>query len=41
MKSPLKRRKPFGTPTYSSGGALIPLDNVAEALALAEGEDFK
>lgn len=41
IRSPLRRREPFRTPTYSSGGALIPLDNVAEALARAEGEDFK
>jgi len=36
-----KPRKPFRTPTHSSGGLLIPIDNVAEALALAEGDDFK
>ena len=39
--TPAKPRKPFHMKTYSSGGLLIPMDNVAEALALIEGEDFK
>jgi len=38
---PSKPRKPFRMKTYQSGGLLIPIDNVAEALALIEGEDFK
>ena len=41
IQTPPKSRKPFRTPTYKSGGLLIPIDNVAEALALAEGEDFR
>ena len=36
-----KPRKPFRTRTFDGGKLLIPIDNVAEALALAEGEDFK
>ena len=36
-----KPRKPFRTRTYDVGKLLVPIDNVAEALALIEGEDFK
>lgn len=36
-----KHRKPFRTKTFDGGTPLIPLDNVAEAIALAEGEDYK
>jgi hypothetical protein len=34
-------RKPFLMKTFDGGKLLIPIDNVAEALAQAEGEDFK
>jgi hypothetical protein len=34
-------RKPFRTKTYDGGAFLFPIDNVAEAIAYAEGEDFK
>lgn len=33
-------RKPFRTPTADLGKPLIDLDNVAEALVIAEGEDY-
>ena len=33
--------KPFGTRTFDMGPANIPIANVAEALAHAEGEAFK
>jgi hypothetical protein len=36
-----KKRKPFRTKTFAMGAPLIDIDNVAEALAYAEGEDFK
>ena len=36
-----RSRKPFQMKTFDGGKLLIPIDNVAEALALAEGEDFK
>jgi hypothetical protein len=36
-----KPRKPFKMKTYDCGELLFPIDNVAEALAYAEGEDFK
>jgi len=36
-----KKTKPFRTRTYDCGKPLIDIDNVAEALAYAEGEDFK
>jgi hypothetical protein len=41
MRAPPKKRKPFRAPAYSMGEQLIDIDNVAEALAHAEGEDFK
>ena len=41
MQTPPKPRKPFRMKTFDGGKLLIPIDNVAEALALAEGEDFK
>jgi Arc/MetJ family transcription regulator len=34
-------RKPFRMKTYDLGEALVNIDNVAEALAAIEGEDFK
>jgi len=36
-----KKRKPFRTRTFDMGKALINIDNIAEALAYAEGEDYK
>jgi hypothetical protein len=41
MSTGPKKRKPFRTRTFNVGKALINIDNVAEALAYAEGEDFK
>jgi BrnA antitoxin of type II toxin-antitoxin system len=38
---PPRGGKPFKTRSVSLGGARIPLDNVAEVLALAEGEHYK
>jgi len=39
---PAKPRRPFRTRTFSLGGCLIGnVDNIAEVLALAEGEDFR
>ena len=34
-------RKRYKTPLFDTGPAKFPIDNVAEALAFAEGEDFK
>jgi len=36
-----KPRKPYRMKTFDGGEFLFPIDNVAEALAYAEGEDFK
>ncbi|MEX2034558.1 MAG: CopG family transcriptional regulator [Xanthobacteraceae bacterium] len=36
-----KTRKPFRMKTFDGGEQLIPIDNVAEAIALIEGEDHK
>jgi hypothetical protein len=41
LEAPSKPNKPFRMKTYDMGEALFPIDNVAEALAFAEGEDFK
>ena len=41
MRSRPKRRKAFQTKTYDMGPPLVSIDNVAEAIAYAEGEDFK
>lgn len=38
MESVPKRRKPFRTAVYKGARLLIPIDNIAEAIALAEGE---
>lgn len=40
MSEPPRRRKPFRTKSVT-GRLLIPIDNIAEALAIAEGETFK
>jgi hypothetical protein len=36
-----KTREPFRTRAVDVGEVLIPLDNISEALAIAEGESFK
>jgi hypothetical protein len=41
MSGPPKKRKPFRTRAFNMGEPLINIDNVAEAIAYAEGEDFK
>jgi hypothetical protein len=41
MSGSPKPRKPFRTRSVNLGPLLIPIDNVAEALAIAEGETFK
>ena len=41
MRSRPKKRKPFRTKGYDMGPFLFNIDNVAEAIAYAEGEDFK
>ena len=39
--APPASRRPFRTPVLDGGAFLIDIDNVAEAIAQAEGEDFK
>jgi hypothetical protein len=41
MTGPPRKRKPFRTQTYAMGSPRIDIDNVAEALANAEGDAFK
>jgi len=41
MRARPKQRKQFRTKTYDMGPFLVNIDNVAEAIAYAEGEDFK
>jgi metal-responsive CopG/Arc/MetJ family transcriptional regulator len=41
MQTRPKRRKPFRSTTYDMGSPLVNIDNVAEAIAYADGEDFK
>ena len=41
MTAKQKRREPFHTQTFDLGPFLVNIDNVAEALAYAEGEGFK
>jgi Ribbon-helix-helix protein, copG family len=41
MRTRPKPKKPFRTKTYDMGPFLVNIDNVAEAIAHAEGEDFK
>ena len=41
MSAPEKKRKPFRTEASHMGEPLINLDNIAEVLAYAEGEDHK
>jgi hypothetical protein len=40
MRRPV-RKEPFRIKTVNLGKPLIPIDNVAEAIAYAEGEDYK
>lgn len=41
MTAKPKKRKPFRTRTFDMGPPLIDIDNVAEAVAYAEGEGHK
>jgi hypothetical protein len=41
MTAKPKKRQPFRTPTFEMGPPLINIDNVAEAIAYAEGEGYK
>ena len=42
MTAPAKKQKPFRTRSMDLGRCLIgSLDNIAEVLAIAEGEDFR
>lgn len=41
MATKPKPRKPFRMKTYDMGEPLFPIDNVAEAIAHAEGDDYK
>ena len=42
MTAPAKPRKPFRTKAVDLGRPLLPnIDNIAEVLAYAEGEDYK
>jgi hypothetical protein len=36
-----RKRKPFRTKSYDMGPFLVSIDNVAEAIAYADGDDFK
>jgi hypothetical protein len=42
VKEPPMKTRPFRTKTFDAGKPLIPnIDNVAEVLAVLEGEDYK
>jgi hypothetical protein len=41
LEAPIKPRTPFRTREVDVGGLLIDISNVAEALAIAEGDDYK
>jgi Arc/MetJ family transcription regulator len=42
MQRPEKKRAPFRTRTFDGGEPLVRnLDNIAEVIALVEGEDYK
>lgn len=42
MTAPQKRRRPYRTPSVDLGTPRIPnIDNIAEVLAVIEGEDFR
>ena len=41
MSAKPKKREPFRTQTFDMGPFLVNIDNVAEAIAYAEGEAYK
>ena len=41
LRTPPKPRKPFRLRTFDMGEPRFPIDNVAEAIAYAEGDDHK
>ena len=41
MSAPPRKRKPFRTRAVDMGTPLVNVDNVAEAIAYAEGEGYK
>ena len=41
VNQPQKRRKPFRTTSVDLGGFKVNIDNIGEALAIAEGENYK
>ena len=41
IETPAKPREPFRMKTFDMGQPRFSIDNVAEAIAYAEGEDFK
>jgi hypothetical protein len=41
LEAPSKPRKPFRTKSYNLGKPFISIDNAMEAIAYAEGENFK
>jgi hypothetical protein len=41
MTAKPRNRKPFRTKTFHMGEPLVSIDNVAEAIAYAEGEGYK
>jgi hypothetical protein len=41
LEAKQKPRKPFRMRTFDGGKPLVPLDNIAETLAMIEGEDYK
>ena len=41
MNARPKPREPFRTRAVDVGEVLVPVDNISEALAVAEGESFK
>jgi hypothetical protein len=40
-EAPKATREPYRTRGFDTGAAKFPIDNIAEALAFAEGEDFR
>ena len=41
MNARSRPREPFNMKTFDMGGPRVDIDNIAEALAYAEGEGFK
>ena len=41
LEAPPKSRKPYRIKTFDMGEQLIPLDNIAEAISILEGENHK